>query len=551
MQPELEGPGLFESLSFLDVEHDNIRAALDWSLETQADTERLRLASALWLFWLLRGHLTEGKRRCELALQAAKAPPSMRAPTLIGLGQLLILRGDLAEAATIAHAALEIARAQHDRRLEGRALDTLAYSTAFLDPPAAPRLFEQSVSVSREANDGAFVADALNGLGISHYLAGDYRSATSSLLEGVASSRESGNAATLTVGLAVLGYCLALQGRLARAQTCLRESLVIARRLRDRAFTAQSLFSLGFIEALRGEAARAEALLEESIDTARESSPLMAAFALLTHGLARYVAGDLDGSQARLEEALAMARKMALPWVTSWSLASLGNVARISGRLDEARQQIDEALAVAKSSGLRTDLPIDAAARLAREMGDLEAAESLHHDALRVAHDINSVLLMPAHLEGLAGLAGLGERFHEAARLLGAAEAAREAHSLARCAAERERYENDVARIRRALPVGEFRALWDEGRAMSLEEASSYCARGRGERKRPSFGWGSLTPTELEVVRRVAQGLTNPEVARRLFVSRSTVKAHLAHIFAKTGVSTRAELAAQATRRGF
>jgi predicted ATPase/DNA-binding CsgD family transcriptional regulator len=551
MQPELEGPGLFEALSRLDVEHGNIRAALDWSLETQAGTERFRLASALWLFWLLRGHLTEGKRRCELALQASEAPPSVRAPTLIGLGQLLILRGDLAEAATVARAALETARAQQDRRLEGRALDTLAYSTAFLDPPAAPRLFEQSISVSREAKDGAFVADALNGLGISHYLAGDYRSATTSLLEGVASSRESGNAATLTIGLAVLGYCLALQGRLARAQTCLRESLATARRLRDRAFTAQSLFSLGFIDALRGEPVRAEALLEQSIDIARESSPLMVAFALLTHGLARYVAGDLDGSQARLEEALALARKMALPWVTAWSLASLGNVARMSGKLDEARQQIDEALAVAKSSGLRTDLPIDAAARLAREMSDLETAESLHHDALRVAHEINSVLLMPAHLEGLAGLAGLGERSHEAARLLGAAEAAREAYSLARCAAERERYENDVARIRRALPAGEFRALWDEGRAMSLEEASSYCARGRGERKRPSFGWGSLTPTELEVVRHVAQGLTNPEVARRLFVSRSTVKAHLAHIFAKTGVSTRAELAAQATRRGF
>jgi predicted ATPase/DNA-binding CsgD family transcriptional regulator len=551
MQPELEGPGLFESLSLLDVEHDNIRAALDWSLEPQPGTECLRIASALWLFWLLRGHLTEGKRRCELALQAAEAPPSVRAATLIGLGQLLILRGDLAEAATIARAALETARAQQDRRLEGRALDTLAYSTAFLDPPAAPRLFEQSVSVSREANDRAFVADALNGLGISHYLAGDYRSATTSLLEGVATSRESGNAATLTIGLAVLGYCLALQGRLARAQTCLRESLVTARRLRDRAFTAQSLFSLGFIDALRGEPARAEALLEESIDIARESSPLMVAFALLTHGLARYVAGDLDGSQTRLEGALALARKMALPWVTSWSLASLGNVARTSGKLDEARQQIDEALAVAKSSGLRTDLPIDAAARLAREMSDLEAAESLHHDALRVAYEINSVLLMPAHLEGLAGLAGLGGRSHEAARLWGAAEAAREAHSLARCAGERERYENDVARIRRALPAGEFRALWDEGRAMSLEEASAYCARGRGERKRPSFGWSSLTATELEVVRHVAQGLTNPEVARRLFVSRSTVKAHLAHIFAKIGVSTRAELAAKATRRGF
>jgi predicted ATPase/DNA-binding CsgD family transcriptional regulator len=549
-QPELESAGLFEWLPRLDAEHDNIRAALDWSLEAEAYTDGLRLASALWLFWLLRGHLTEGKQRIEHALQAVDAPPSLQASALIGLGQLLVLRGDLGEAATNARRALEIARAQQDRRLEGRALDALAYATAFLNPPAAPRLFEESVSVSREANDGAFVADALNGLGISHYLAGNYRSATTSLLEGVASSRESGNAATLTIGLAVLGYCLALQGRLARAQTCLRESLVIARRLRDRVFEAQSLFSLGLIDALRGEPTRSEALLEESIDIARESSPLMEAFALLTHGLARYVAGDVEGSQVRLEEALVLARTMALPWVTSWSLASLGNVALTSGKLDAARQHIDEALAVANSSGLRTDLPIDAAARLAREMSDLETAESLHHDALKVAHEINSVLLMPAHLEGLAGLAGLGERFHEAARLLGAAEAAREAHGLARYAAERERYETDVARIRRALPASEFRALWDEGRAMSLDEAGSYCSRGRGERKRPSFGWGSLTPTELEVVRHVVQGLTNPEVARRLFVSRSTVKTHLAHIFAKVGVSTRAELAAKATHRG-
>lgn len=550
VQPELEGPGLFESLSLLDAEHDNIRAALDWSLEAQADAEGLRLASALWLFWLLRGHLTEGKRRFELALRAVDAPPTLRPSALIGLGQLLVLRGDLVEAASVAREALEIARAQQDRRLEGRALDTLAYSTAFLDPAATPRLFEQSVSVSREAGDGPFVADALNGLGISHYLAGDYHTATTSLLEAVTCSRESGNAATLTIGLAVLGYCLALQGRLARAQTCLRESLVTARRLGDRAFCAQSLFSLGFIEAQRGEHARAEALLEESVDVAREASPLIVAFALLTHGWARYVAGDADGSRVRLEEALALGRTMALPWVTSWSLAFLGGAARMSGCLERAHVYIQEALAVAKSSGLHTDVPIDAAARLARDMGDLDLAESLQHDALNAAHAIDSVLLVPGHLEALAGLAGLDGRCREAVRLFGAAEAAREAHSLARHAAERDGYEADVDRIRRALPGGEFRAAWDEGRAMSLKQASSYCARGRGERRRPSFGWGSLTPTELEVVRHVTQGCTNPEVARRLFVAPSTVKAHLAHIFAKVGVSTRAELAAQATRRG-
>jgi DNA-binding CsgD family transcriptional regulator/tetratricopeptide (TPR) repeat protein len=369
-------------------------------------------------------------------------------------------------------------------------------------------------------------------------------------MEGVAASREAGSFGTLTIGLAVLGYCLALQGRSARARTCLRESLTTARRLRDRAFAAQSLFALGFIEAQRGEHERAEAFLEESLDIAREASPLMVPFALLTSGFARYIGGDLDGSRTRLEESLALARKTALPWVTSWSLALLGHVARVSGRFEDARRYVDEALAAARSHELRADLPLDAAARLARVMGDLDAAESLHHDALQAAHAIDSVLLTPGHLEALAGLAGLDERFPEGARLLGAAEAAREAHSLVRHLPEREGYEVDVDRIRRALTDDEFRTAWDEGRAMSLEQAGAYCSRGRGERKRPAFGWRSLTPTELEVVRHVAQGLTNPEVARRLFVSRSTVKAHLAHIFAKVGVSTRAELAAQAVRRG-
>jgi predicted ATPase/DNA-binding CsgD family transcriptional regulator len=550
-QPEMEGPRLFEWLQVLDAEHDNVRAALQWSAEVKASTAALRLTSALWLFWLVRGQLTEGKRRIELALQEAlDARPSLRAWALVGLGQLMVLRGDLAEAAAVAREAQEIARALEDERLEGRALDTLAYSIAFQDPAAAPPLFEQSATLSRRAGDGPFVADALNGLGISYYLSGDYRSATTALEQGVACSRESDSPGTLMIGLAVLGYCLALEGRLARAQTCLRESLVTARRLRDRAFAAQSLFSLGFIEAQRGEHGHAEALLEESVTMAREASPLMLSFALLTHGIARYVAADVDGSRVRLEEGLALARTMALPWVISSSLALLGETARIRGDLRRARGYIDEALAVAKSKGLRTDLPIHTAARLAHESRDLATAESLHYEALEAASAAQSILLMPLHLEALAGLAGLAGRFREGARLFGAAEAARQAHGLARYTIDHQRYDADVARIANGLPADELRVAWDEGRAMSPEQAAGYVARGRGERKRPSFGWDSLTPTEVEVVRHIAQGLTNPEIARRLFVSRSTVKAHLAHIFGKLEVSTRSELAAQATRRG-
>jgi DNA-binding CsgD family transcriptional regulator len=73
--------------------------------------------------------------------------------------------------------------------------------------------------------------------------------------------------------------------------------------------------------------------------------------------------------------------------------------------------------------------------------------------------------------------------------------------------------------------------------------------RARGERKRPSSGWASLTPTEHQVVRLAVQGLTNPQIGSQLFMSLGTVKTHLSHIFAKLAVSTRAELVAEAVRR--
>jgi DNA-binding CsgD family transcriptional regulator len=77
----------------------------------------------------------------------------------------------------------------------------------------------------------------------------------------------------------------------------------------------------------------------------------------------------------------------------------------------------------------------------------------------------------------------------------------------------------------------------------------AYAERGRGERKRPSSGWASLTPTERQIVDLVADGLRNTEIATRLFVAPSTIKTHLGHVFAKLDVSTRAELAALVTRR--
>src|SRR5690242_12520405 len=95
----------------------------------------------------------------------------------------------------------------------------------------------------------------------------------------------------------------------------------------------------------------------------------------------------------------------------------------------------------------------------------------------------------------------------------------------------------------------EFQAAWDEGAALSTEEAIAYAQRGRGERKRPSSGWASLTPTELDVVRLVSEGLANKDIAARLFISPRTVQTHLTHVYTKLGLTSRVQLAQEAARR--
>ncbi len=87
-------------------------------------------------------------------------------------------------------------------------------------------------------------------------------------------------------------------------------------------------------------------------------------------------------------------------------------------------------------------------------------------------------------------------------------------------------------------------AAWERGAGLSVQEAAAMARRGRGPRRRPAFGWPSLTPAERNVADLVARGLTNPEIAARLGVSAGTVKGHVSSVLRKLGVRTRAELAA-------
>jgi DNA-binding CsgD family transcriptional regulator len=110
------------------------------------------------------------------------------------------------------------------------------------------------------------------------------------------------------------------------------------------------------------------------------------------------------------------------------------------------------------------------------------------------------------------------------------------------------RRDEAVALLREAVGVHEpVGAFMDLTRAEAALRGLGIRRGRRGARRRPLRGWESLTPTELEVVRLVSQGLTNVEIGRRLFISRRTVETHLSHIFGKLGVSSRVQLAAQAS----
>ena len=159
-------------------------------------------------------------------------------------------------------------------------------------------------------------------------------------------------------------------------------------------------------------------------------------------------------------------------------------------------------------------------------------------------------LIIPFALDRLAIVAADSDNHLPAARLFSAADAARQRMGVTRFQVLDAEAETRVAAVRNALGQNDFDAAWAEGAAVPIEEAVGYAQRRRGERKRAGIGWTSLTRAELDVMKLVSEGLGNKDVAARLFVSPRTVQAHLTHIYAKLGLTSRVQLAQEAARHG-
>jgi DNA-binding CsgD family transcriptional regulator len=196
---------------------------------------------------------------------------------------------------------------------------------------------------------------------------------------------------------------------------------------------------------------------------------------------------------------------------------------------------------------VRADVAEQRALLVAAE--DPARAHELHHEALaqRAEHGLRTEAIRS--LELIAHLMATTERAVDAARLLAAADAARASVGVPRPPVDRPDHAGVVDGLRARLGAAEMDDATVAGRALALDDAIAFVRRARGERGRPTAGWESLTPTELDIVRCVVDGMSNPQIAEKLLMSRGTVKAHLGHVYAKLALRNRTELATYAAPR--
>jgi DNA-binding CsgD family transcriptional regulator len=307
-----------------------------------------------------------------------------------------------------------------------------------------------------------------------------------------------------------------------------------------------SRMGLGVALAYQGEVDAARAAADSAFETASGLDEYFQGMGYAAAAQAALAAGDVGAAHDASERAWQLL-SVAQPEMASAQRAfNAVEVALAEGDLAQARRLADEAVSAATGGHRVTALL--ARARIAIAEGDRVNAEQDAHDALACAANSGAYQPLAGILECLADLARDVDS-QQAARLFGAAEALRQRAGMVRFKVHQAGYESSVAALRDAMEAKEFEAALAEGAALSTEEAIAYAQRGRGERKRPSSGWESLTPAERDVIRLVCEGLANKDIATRLFVSPKTVQAHLTHVYTKLGLTSRVQLVQEAARR--
>lgn len=426
-EPQLQGVHQAEWLRRLEEEHENLRAALDWSIngredvsgknyqETEGESTPTyhhqpapsRFCMALQLFWQMRGHLTEGRAWCDRTLQMPACQERTR------------------ERARVVNGAGTLARMQCD----------------FV---AARRHVEESLDIRRQIGDCSGIASSLIGLG------------------------------NVAISL----------GDNASALTHYQESLDICLETGDRSNAASSYIGLGIVASSQGDYPAARAYYEDSLTIMRRiGAPSGIARTLSNVGNAAFDQGDHVSARNYYQESLSIEEEIGNRSGIAHALGNLGNVAWSQGDHDAASAYYQRSLTIKKEIGDRNGIAntLNNLGTVAQEQGDCTSAQAYFGESLTIYQSTGDRKGITAALGAFAGLAAITAKFEQAAALWGAAERLREEIGSPMPPNEREKYNTTVSEVHRALGGDvAFDAAWARGRAMELDEgialAMSYAA---------------------------------------------------------------------------
>lgn len=357
-------------------------------------------------------------------------------------------------------------------------------------------------------------AKALTGAGVLALLRCDYGRAEERLGEGLALYRKLADRPGEASALQMLGSVARERGLYAESESHHGESLALWRGLGDGAGVARSLNYLGFVAWLQEEHDRAAGLCAEALEKFRRL-------------------GDAEG--------------------VAWALISQGSIALYGGDRARAREMLEESLATSRRAGYREGVAwsLNQLGVAAHRWGDPELAGKLLRESLKVHRDLGDRWRVASVLEGLAETACSLGRFERAARLFGAAEALREGISAPVPPCERSDHDRGLSAARAGLGEADFAKALAWGQAAKLEEAVALAGReDEGQARRSVTLPHDLSAREVEVLKLVAEGLTDAQVAGKLFLSPRTVGHHLRSIYRKLRVPSRAAAAKAALERG-
>jgi predicted ATPase/DNA-binding CsgD family transcriptional regulator len=338
------------------------------------------------------------------------------------------------------------------------------------------------------------------------------------------------------------GYLATAQSDYARAEILCTAALQMAEQLGDERSRALALFGLANTCNWGRDYGRARSLFEESLGiyrTLNDQWGIASTLAYLGHVL--YFQAEYVSARRHLDEALALFRTIGQEWGIAFTLYGRGLVAVNERELQAAQQYLEESHTRLRWLGDRRGL-IRAVTGLAMVACDQERtieARALLLEAMRLTHEVGDQWSVTATLDVMASLCARRKEIQLAARLCGAAEALRETLGVPLAPALRDQREPTLQFIRAQLPQVSLERAWSEGRSLSVEAATQlFEAAKLGTAGRRS-SLDALTAREIEVVRLVAEGLTDAAIAERLVVSIRTVHAHLRSIYSKLDVTTR------------